>query len=310
MPMDFRAPLSRRAMLGTAALSAAALLFPRRPMSASSPSTMSMDDDDRARLAGWLRTLRSQGLADATAPLGPAVARVGELALGAPYVAYTLEQYLKDGGRPADEPLTLHLDRFDCVSLVEACLAVARAARKGADAGWDDFAAEIERMRYRDGKREGYASRLHYFSEWILDGERRGLVRDLGAELGGEEDRRPLRFMSEHRASYPALADEAAFRAIGQMERRLDAHPRRVIPTARIPQVQDRIQSGDVLAFATSIAGLDVTHTGLAYRDRAGVMRVLHAPLSGGAVEVSKTTLPEYVAAIRRATGILVARPG
>jgi hypothetical protein len=36
---------------------------------------------------------------------------------------------------------------------------------------------------------------------------------------------------------------------------------------------------------------------------------VLHAPLSGGAVEVSRSTLPEYVAAIRRSTGILVARP-
>lgn len=164
-------------------------------------------------------------------------------------------------------------------------------------------------MRYRGGERAGYTSRLHYFSEWIGDGARRGLVRDLGAELGGVEDARRLRFMSEHRAAYPALADEATFGAIRERERALDAHPRRVVPTARIAAVQDRIRTGDVLAFATSIAGLDVTHTGLAYRDRAGVMRVLHAPLSGGAVEVSRATLPEYVAAIRRATGILVARP-
>jgi hypothetical protein len=39
------------------------------------------------------------------------------------------------------------------------------------------------------------------------------------------------------------------------------------------------------------------------------VLRVLHAPLSGGVVEVTRATLPEYVAAIRRSTGILVARP-
>jgi hypothetical protein len=36
---------------------------------------------------------------------------------------------------------------------------------------------------------------------------------------------------------------------------------------------------------------------------------VLHAPLSGGAVEITHTTLPEYVSAIRKATGILIARP-
>jgi hypothetical protein len=157
--------------------------------------------------------------------------------------------------------------------------------------------------------RRGYASRLHYFSEWITDGAARGLVRDLGAELGAEEDRRPLRFMTEHRAGYPALADQAAFDEIEAMERGLDGRPRRVIPTARIAEVAGRIETGDVLAFATAIPGLDVTHSAFAYRDQAGVLRVLHAPLSGGVVEVTRATLPAYVVAIRRATGILVARP-
>jgi hypothetical protein len=164
-------------------------------------------------------------------------------------------------------------------------------------------------MRYRAGKREGYASRLHYFSEWISDGERRGLVRDLGADLGGVADARPLRFMTEHRSSYPALADDGVFRAIGEMERSLDNHPRHMVPAARIPEVVDRIETGDVLAFATAIPGIDVSHAAFAYRDAAGILRVLHAPLSGGVVEVTRATLPEYVSAIRAATGILVARP-
>jgi hypothetical protein len=238
------------------------------------------------------------------------VARTGELALGTPYEAYTLEAYLKAGGSPArTEPLTLSLTRFDCVSLVEACVAVARVARAQQSASWEAFGREMERMRYREGKREGYTSRLHYFSEWISDNARRGLVRDLGSELGGVEDRRPLRFMTEHRDSYPALRDHETFRAIGALESALDRAPRRVIPTARIPEISKQIQTGDILAFATAIEGLDVTHTGLAYRDAGGTLRVLHAPISGGVVEISRGTLPEYVAAIRRSTGILVARP-
>jgi hypothetical protein len=164
-------------------------------------------------------------------------------------------------------------------------------------------------MRYRGGKRGGYTSRLHYFSEWITDGARRGLVKDMGKELGGVVDPRPLRFMTEHRASYPAFADEAVFREVQAIERGLDGHPRRVVPAGRIGEVADRIETGDVLAFATAIPGLDVTHTAFAYRDAANVLRVLHAPLSGGVVEITRRTLPEYVAAIRRATGILVARP-
>lgn len=288
--------LSRRALLQGAALSLAARWWPR-------PAT-----DDRATLAAWLRTLRDEGLAAADVPLGRAVARAGELALGAPYAAGTLEAYLRAGGRPEDEPLTIHLDRFDCVSLVESCLAAARAARVP-EGGWAAFAAALTEMRYRGGVRDGYLSRLHYWSEWIADNARRGLVADLGEALGGTPDRRPLRFMSAHRDAYPALADDATLRRIADLERARDGAPRHVVPRERIPAILPALRTGDLLAFATSIEGLDVTHTGLAYRDRAGTVRVLHAPLSGGAVEVSAGDLPAYVTAIRRCTGLLVARP-
>jgi hypothetical protein len=266
-------------------------------------------DPDRERLASWARTLRSEHLAGPNQKIGRAAIRVGELAAGSPYVAGTLDAYLKAGGSPAAEPLTLSLTRFDCVTLVESCLAVARASGGSGVGTWRDFGREIERMRYRGGRRRGYVSRLHYFSEWIRDGAARGLVQDLGAELGGTDDERPLRFMTQHRASYAALADDGVFRKIAAIERSLDGQARFVVPTKRIPEVVDRIETGDVLAFATEIDGLDVTHSAYAYRGADGVVRVLHAPLSGGVVAITRTTLPEYVAAIRRATGILVARP-
>ena len=267
-------------------------------------------DPDRARLANWSGALRRERLARSDTAPGRAATRVGELAAGTPYEPATLEAYLRSGGDPtATEPLTLSLTRFDCVTLVEACLALARVAQGQAGPTWDHFGEAIERMRYRGGNRGAYASRLHYFSEWISDGAERGLVRDLGAELGGAADERPLRFMTEHRKSYPALASDAVYADIVAIERRLDARPRRVVPRERLVEIGPRLETGDVLAFATSIPGLDVTHAAFAYRDAADVLRVLHAPLSGGVVEVTRATLPEYVAAIRRATGVLVARP-
>jgi hypothetical protein len=293
------------------AMSAAALALPASLAGCRRGETRSVEaDPDRERLSRWVDVLRNERLARPEVPVGRAAVRVGELAVGTPYEAFTLEAYLRAGGSPLGvEPLTLWLTRFDCVSLVESCLAIARVADDPGAPTWDAFGREMERMRYRGGERHGYASRLHYFSEWISDGERRGLVRDLGEELGGVKDERPLRFMTEHRASYPGLANDSSFTAIAAMERSLDAQPRWVVPTERIPGVSDRIESGDVLAFATAIPGLDVTHSAFAYRDAGGVLRVLHAPLSGGEVEVTRTTLPEYVAAIRRSTGILVARP-
>ena len=313
---DRSLPSRRDVLKGAAAAAVAALALPGRRLAALDRGASLLGahprDADRERLAAWTAALRAEGLARRDAPLGREAARVGELAVGSPYVPYTLEAYLRAGGSPRrTEPLTLSLTRFDCVSLVESCLAVARAAAADAhgSSSWARFGREVERMRYRGGVRRGYASRLHYFSEWIADGERRGLVHDLGAELGGVDDARPLRFMTEHRGSYPALADAKVFGEIAAMERRLDGHARHLVPAERIAAVSDRIETGDVLAFATAIPGLDVTHSALAYRDASGVLRVLHAPLSGGAVEVSRAPLPEYVSAIRHATGILVARP-
>ncbi len=297
--------LSRRALLRHAAVTAAAMVLSPRLVACA------RSDPDRERLARWAEAIRGEGLVRADAPTGRAAARVGELAAGTPYQPHTLEVYLRAGGSPSGpEPLTLSLTRFDCVTLVEACLALARAAAGGGPPTWERFGRQVERMRYRGGERLGYGSRLHYFSEWIADGARRGLVRDLGVELGGTEDARRLRFMTEHRESYPALADEGVFREIGRIERGLDAMPRHVVGKGRIPEIEDRLETGDVLGFATAIPGLDVTHSAFAYRDPRGVLRVLHAPLSGGVVEVTRATLPEYVGAIRRATGILVARPG
>lgn len=299
----FVLPLSRRDWLRTAASAAAALLLP--------PSGfLYARDPGRRRLEDWVAALRAEHLATAASPLGRAAVRVGRLAAGTPYQPGALEAYLREGGSPrAREPLALALTHFDCVTLVESCLAVARTAPGTRAPAWDRFGHEIERMRYRGGQRGAYATRLHYFSEWIADGASRGLVRDLGAELGGIGDDRPLRFMTEHRASYPALADDTVLAEVAAIERGLDGRPRRVVPADRIASVADGIETGDVLAFATAIPGLDVTHSALACRTDDGVLRVLHAPLSGGVVEVTRSTLPEYVAAIRRSTGILVARP-
>lgn len=305
-------PLSRRELLRSVAVAAAAVALPGRLPALGwgrQPERWGADPD-RERLTGWTAALRADRRTHSPGPFERDAIRVGELAAGTPYVPGTLDAYIRAGGSaPAAEPLTLSLTRFDCVTLVEACIAVGRVADHPGPPSWERLGHETERMRYRGGERRGYASRLHYFSEWISDGERRGLVEDRGAELGGAEDVRPLRFMSAHRASYPALADDGVFREIAAMERRLDAHARRVIPSKQLPAVVDRIESGDVLAFATDIPGLDVTHAAFAHRGPDGVLRVLHAPLSGGVVEVTRTTLPEYVAAIRRCTGVLVARP-
>jgi hypothetical protein len=68
------------------------------------------------------------------------------------------------------------------------------------------------------------------------------------------------------------------------------------------------IRDGDVIAATSTVAGLDVAHTGLAlWVD--GSLHLLHAPLVGDSVEISTVPLAERILSINGQDGILVARP-
>lgn len=220
--------------------------------------------------------------------------------VGAPYVPRTLEQ-------PGAERLVVDLREFDCVTLVENVLALARTFARGSN-DFDVYRAELQRIRYRDGRLAGYPSRLHYFSEWISDNEAKGVVRNLTRELGGRPDDEPLRFMSSHREAYRQLGDSATLAAIRAHEQRLSAQPRHVIPQRSIGGVEGKLEEGDVIAATSTEPGLDVAHTGFAVRigDR---IHLLHAPLVGDSVQISPSPLAQRITRIRAQDGIMVARP-
>lgn len=231
--------------------------------------------------------------------LGADVLAVGRRFLGRPYVAGSLDP----GGR---ERLVCRTDAFDCVTFVENSLAIALARRGPESLG---YPGQLERLRYRRGKRDGYISRLHYFSEWIQDNAERGLVRDCSAALGGVPDPRPLHFMTRHREAYPALRHDATFRALRQVERQLNQRPRHYIPRERVPQILDRLEDGDILAITTTVDGLDVSHVGLACRQPNGDVHLLHASSAGQAVELSSGPLLAFLREREGRSGIMVARP-
>ncbi len=68
-------------------------------------------------------------------------------------------------------------------------------------------------------------------------------------------------------------------------------------------------QPGDSIIAATStVDGLDVAHTGLAYWQDSQ-LHLLHAPLAGGVVEVSRLPLAERILRFGGQDGIRVTRP-
>ena len=154
----------------------------------------------------------------------------------------------------------------------------------------------------------GYPSRLHYFTDWVWDNDRRGLVTDISRDLGGSRDTEPIDFMTTHVDAYGQLADPANVEAVRVVEERLTASGRYYVPQGHIEAVAGRIHDGDIIAATSTVAGLDVGHTGLAlWVD--DTLHLLHAPLVEGAVQISVVSLVDRIRRIRGQDGIIVARP-
>ncbi len=241
---------------------------------------------------------REQGLD--TLALGDLMVAVGRRFVGNDYTPHTLDP-------PGPERLIVNLREFDCVTYVESVLALGRVIRQGGD--FRDFTDELRRIRYREGVIDGYTSRLHYFSEWIAANERKGLVRDVTAELDGVTDDERIDFMSAHADAYSPLDGHPERLArIREIEERLSRRPRLFVPQARIGGIADRIRDGDIIAATSSVEGLDIAHTGLAiWRD--GELHLMHAPLVGAVLEVSDQPLAVRITRIDGQDGITVARP-
>lgn len=232
--------------------------------------------------------------------------------LGIPYVAHTLES---PGGQ---ERLVVNLRQMDCTTLVETVTALTLATRHGAT-GWQDYCRWLMAIRYLDGKIDGYASRCHYFSQWIASAQSQGLVSEVGgAEAEGthfpftEQRHIRLHYMSRHRASYPAIArDEAEARRVACHEREYSGARVRYIPARLTGQSREElscIQDGDILALVTRKDGLDVSHLGLAVWGQDGLLHLLNASSLYHRVVLDSVPLHDYLLKHPSSVGVRVVR--
>ncbi|MDV7137482.1 DUF1460 domain-containing protein [Maribacter sp. TH_r10] len=231
--------------------------------------------------------------------LGQTIVAVGKTFIGTPYVAKTLEI-------GETETLVVNLHGLDCTTFVENVLAFSLLLKEE-KTDFDSFTNKLKTIRYKDGRLDGYASRLHYFSEWIANNEKKGLIQDITAVIGGREITKEINFMSGHRDLYPFLKDDTNFEKIKASENFLNDQAICILPQEEIEANEPMIQSGDIIALTTSIKGLDITHTGIATMEADGRIHLLHAS-SSGEVKVSELPLVDYLKKISKNTGIMVAR--
>ena len=230
---------------------------------------------------------------------GELILEVGKFFLGAPYMAGTLET-------KRAEYLVINLRKFDCVSFVENVVALARFVRSR-EKSFKAFQRLLRQIRYRQARLQGYPSRLHYFSDWIHDNEKKGIVRDVTAEIGGRPSRKAMNFMTAHSNLYPPLKNGANLRRMKSIERMISRRSMCFIPKKTLRRLEDRIQEGDLIAITTKTEGLDIQHVGLAAKVKNRI-HLLHASSVEAKVVLFKKTLYRYLMQSRARSGIMVAR--
>lgn len=221
---------------------------------------------------------------------------VAQTFVGTPYVNGTLDRY-------AEEQLIVNLRQLDCWTFVENSLAIALAA----PGDFESYKAHLKELRYWGGSIDGYGSRIHYFSGWLLQNEKRGLFQDITASLGGIPYQKKIGYISARPAKYPRIKDPENLRALRASERRINAHKWFYIPKNRVADIEDQLQEGDIISLTAWKPELDIAHQGFAVKIN-GRIHLMHASSLGKRVLISKQPLPEYLATQKGQTGIMVAR--
>lgn len=221
--------------------------------------------------------------------------------LNTPYVAHTLEG--------ETEMLTINIDELDCTTFVETVMALSYTAGENRSS-WRDFIYNLKRIRYRNSEINGYSSRLHYISDWIINNSHKGLLSEVTDRIPEHSyTTKTIDFMSSHRNSYKQLTDSIEFDRIKNIEMGYRLHRFPYIKKERLikKNVQKALMEGDIIALTTKIDGLDVSHMGIiTFVD--GTPHLLHASMTAKKVIIDPRPLHEYLRRGKNLTGIRVIR--
>lgn len=235
-------------------------------------------------------------------PLGDVIARIGKSFLGVDYEAHTLE-------KAGEEQLVVYLQGLDCTTFLENALVLARCVKQD-KTSFEEYMGELQKIRYRDGVIDGYPSRLHYFSDWIHNNVKKGIVKDVTRELGGQKIRFSTGFMSDKPELYAKLKENPGFvPVIRKQEEEINKRDYYYLPNRSVESSYDGIRNGDLIAITTNLKGLDIGHVGIAVKEADGQVYFMHAPLVGAKVEITKDPLHIYLTKVKKHTGVIVLRP-
>jgi len=222
-----------------------------------------------------------------------------------PYVAHTLE--VND-----NEQLVVNARQLDCTTLVETVVALRLCLIRG-QRTWEGYLNALRQLRYRKGVLNGYPSRLHYFSDWIADNVKMGLVEDVQGPNPPFTAVQTINvdYMSQHPEAYRALKNHPELiPQIRQQEQALTGKTVRYIAKQDIKNtslLRQTVNEGDIIAITCNKPGLDIAHLGFAVW-RGDGLHLLNASQIHRKVVEEPMTLYYYMTKHPSFTGIRIVR--
>lgn len=225
--------------------------------------------------------------------------------IGVPYVAHTLE--VNDSER-----LVVNTRELDCTTLVENVTALTLCARQEVYT-FRNFTDNLTAIRYHGGVIDGYVSRLHYFTEWIVDNTKKGIVYEVQNPHSVFKAVQTINvgFMSANPEYYKQLKSNPAL--VGKIrvsEKTINGMKFRYIPKNAITNsktMRDVIHNGDIIAITCKKAGLDIAHLGFAVWHKDG-LHLLNASMIHKKVVEEPMLLSTYLSKHSSHTGIRIVR--
>ncbi|MCF0195013.1 MAG: DUF1460 domain-containing protein [Bacteroidaceae bacterium] len=227
--------------------------------------------------------------------------------VGTPYEGGTLERY------EGKERLVVNMRTLDCTTYVDVVMALTLASDEGT---FGAFCRQLRRVRYRDGRTDGYASRNHYFAENAENLQRQGLATII--DEGDDVQTLAIDYMTTHRNAYRQIAtDDIEYARICKAEKALTGKRIRFWTRNALMrsdngrdkgQLKKHIKTGDIIGIVTRKKGLDTTHIGIAYWGDDGRLHLLNASRLRGKVVVEPRSLHQYMTTQKSQLGVRIVR--
>jgi len=168
---------------------------------------------------------------------------------------------------------------------------------------FDRFLFYLREFRYYEGANCEYADRTHYFTDALRHLEMKGKMFNVAC-ANGISCKKNISYIS---SNYKKFSDIKNWPRIKSIEKDMSAAQTMFYPLEDICNYNELAKTGDIVALATNVPGLDVSHCGIV-TERDGIVYFSHASSVKKKV-VFEENLEHYLRKRDSITGIYVFRP-